>query len=112
IQRPIATASDATRWHFVVHNLNIHRSESLVRFVAAHSGLEIDLGIKYKSGILKSRATRSAFLSDRESSHRLPLLSQTRLLDEPGGAVSVDSGPKAAPPRLVHLGGGPGRQSQ
>ena len=69
IQRTIATDSDATRWHFVVDNLDIHRSESLVRFVAAHSGLEIDLGITYKSGILQSRATRSAFLSD--PSHRI-----------------------------------------
>jgi hypothetical protein len=64
IQRTVATDSEATRWHFVVDNLDIHRSESLVRFVAAHSGLESDLGIKYKSGILQTRATRSAFLSD------------------------------------------------
>jgi hypothetical protein len=64
IQRTIATDATATRWHFVVDNLDIHRSESLVRFVAAHSGLEIELGIKYKSGILQSRQSRAAFLSD------------------------------------------------
>jgi putative transposase len=64
IQRTIATDPTAARWHFIVDNLDIHRSESLVRFVAADSGLEIDLGIKYKSGILQSRATRAAFLSD------------------------------------------------
>jgi hypothetical protein len=37
----------------LVDNLEIHRSESLVRFVAAASGAGIDLGIKNKSGILQ-----------------------------------------------------------
>lgn len=69
VQHTIATDPTVTRWHFVVDNLDIHRSESLVRFVAANSGLETDLGIKSKSGVLQSRATRSAFLSD--PSHRI-----------------------------------------
>ncbi len=69
IQRTIETHPAATRWHFVVDNLDIHRSESLVRFVAAHSGLTIELGRKYQSGILQSRQTRAAFLSD--PSHRI-----------------------------------------
>jgi putative transposase len=69
IQHTIATDPEATRWHFVVDNLDIHRSESLVRFVAADAGLEIDLGTKSKSGILQSRQTRAAFLSD--PSHRI-----------------------------------------
>jgi transposase len=69
IQHTIATDPDATRWHLVVDNLDIHRSEALVRFVAAHSGLEMDLGIKSKSGILQSRKSRAAFLSD--PSHRI-----------------------------------------
>ncbi len=69
VQGVVATDAQALRWHFVVDNLNIHCSESLVRWVAAASGLEIDLGEKGKSGILKSCATRREFLSER--THRI-----------------------------------------
>lgn len=57
------------QWHFVVDNLNTHQSESLVRFVADESDLDIDLGVKGKSGILASMQSRAAFLSD--PTHRL-----------------------------------------
>ena len=63
--RTVATDPTATRWHVIVDNLNIHCSESLVRWVAARSGLaEVDLGEKEQHGILKSMASRAAFLSD------------------------------------------------
>jgi DDE superfamily endonuclease len=69
IRRTIATDPVATRWHFVVDNLDIHLSPSPVRFVAADADLEMDLGTKSKSGIFKRRKTRAAFLSD--PSHRI-----------------------------------------
>lgn len=57
------------RWHIVADNLNTHRSESLVRLVAAESDLDIDLGEKDKRGLLQSMQSRAAFLSD--PAHRI-----------------------------------------
>jgi hypothetical protein len=56
-------------WIFLVDQLNIHKSASLVRLVAACCQLDIDLGVKGESGILQSMETRSAFLSNPE--HRI-----------------------------------------
>ena len=64
VRQTVATDPDATRWHFVVDNLNIHQSASLVRYVAEVSSIEDDLGIKGKRGILTSQQSRAAFLHD------------------------------------------------
>lgn len=63
-KRTVETDAWVRRWHFVVDNLNVHQSESLVRFVAARDGLPDALGELGKSGVLQSMATRAAFLSD------------------------------------------------
>ena len=69
VQAVLATDATAERWHFVADNLDTHRSESLVRWVAKESGLDIELGVKGKSGILANRHTRAEFLSD--PNHRM-----------------------------------------
>ena len=69
IQNVVAADHAAIRWHFVVDNLNTHCSESLVRWVAHESDLDMDLGVKRRSGVLKNCQSRAAFLSD--PSHRI-----------------------------------------
>src|SRR5437763_3904334 len=64
IRQTVESDPSTTQWHFVSDNLNTHCSESLVRYVAEVSGITDDLGIKEKSGILKSMASRAAFLTD------------------------------------------------
>ncbi len=64
IRQTVASDPAATRWHFVVDNLNVHQSEALVRYVAATSGLTDDLGVKGKAGALASQQSRAAFLRD------------------------------------------------
>jgi len=71
IEQTVATNPKGD-WIFIVDQLNTHKSEGLVDLVIRLSELEIDeatLGLKGKSGILKSMASRKAFLQDE--SHRI-----------------------------------------
>jgi hypothetical protein len=69
IQRRVASDPQVSQWHFVSDNLNTHLSASLVRYVAEESDIDSDLGVKGKTGILKSKGSRAAFLSD--PTHRI-----------------------------------------
>ena len=64
VRQTVESDPAATGWHVVVDNLDIHQSETLVRYVAEVCGITDNLGIKEKSGVLRSMATRAAFLSD------------------------------------------------
>ncbi len=68
ITQTIDTDPEA-EWVFIVDQLNTHNSQALVHLVAERCQIEQDLGKKGKSGILESRATRSAFLQDLD--HRI-----------------------------------------
>ena len=69
IEQTVATDPSAG-WVFVLDNLNTHCGEPLVRAVAKQLGIDSStLGAAKKEGILKTMATRRAFLSD--PSHRI-----------------------------------------
>ena len=68
IAQTVAT-DPSGEWVFIVDQLNTHQSETLVRWVAAQCAIEMDLGVKGQSGVLKSMKTRQAFLQD--ASHRI-----------------------------------------
>ena len=69
VQAVVATDLQVRQWHFVVDNLNTHQSEALVRWVAAESDLELELGTKGQAGILHTTQSRAAFL--RDPTHRI-----------------------------------------
>lgn len=71
IKNTVATDPNAN-WVFICDQLNVHKSESLVRWVNEVCGLnksEEELGQKRKRGIVKDLKTRSLFLTDK--SHRI-----------------------------------------
>ena len=59
----------AGEWVFVADQLNTHQSAALVRLVAGSLGDPIDLGVKHKTGILQSMASRATYLT--EPRHRI-----------------------------------------
>ncbi|MGL4884634.1 MAG: transposase [Waterburya sp.] len=67
IQQMIKANPQTIKWHLIMDCLNIHQSESLVRWIASNEGIpSITLGRKGQSGILQSMETRAKFLSNPE----------------------------------------------
>jgi len=58
---------------FVMDQLNTHKSELLVKFIAKQCEIDEEtLGVKGKSGILKSMETRTEFLTDK--THKIQIV--------------------------------------
>jgi DDE superfamily endonuclease len=68
----IVALAPEDKYIFIMDQLNTHKSESLVKFIAEQIGFEEDLGIKDKCGILKNMVSRAAFLSD--PTHRIRIV--------------------------------------
>ena len=66
IENSISNNPNFKKYHFVLDQLNTHKSETLVRFVAVVQGDNQDLGIKGESGILKSMKSRETYLMNKE----------------------------------------------
>ena len=66
IDHTIEKYPEYKKYHFVLDQLNTHKSESLVKLIAKYSGDTQDLGEKGKSGILKSMQTRENYLCNSE----------------------------------------------
>jgi transposase len=58
----IEEQAEQSKFVFILDQLNTHKSEALVRLVAQLNGDKQDLGVKGRSGILKSMVTRMAYL--------------------------------------------------
>ncbi len=58
-----------SQWIFIVDQLNTHKSSALVKWVAQECGINEDLGVARKRGIIKSMKTRAEFLSSKQ--HRI-----------------------------------------
>lgn len=64
--RNVVGRAPEDRYCFIMDNLNTHKSEAVVRFVAELEGTdEESLGVKECSGILKSMKSREEYLRDQ-----------------------------------------------
>ena len=77
IQNMCEKIPQADKITIMLDQLNTHKSESLVRWVADQIGYQGELGTKGYKGILKSQPTRMDFLESKDHRIRFVLLQST-----------------------------------
>ena len=104
IEQTVATDPKGS-WVFVVDNLNIHGSESLVELVAEACEVLTDLGKKgVAQGAEVSGEPASVFVGVEQPPDSVRVSAEAQLVAEPDrGGVRCDYA-EGDPTRLVHLG--------
>jgi transposase len=82
VAHTVSTESEAS-WVFVVDNLNIHASESLVQWVAQACAIEQPLGKKRQTGCAAFARNPSPVSVRAQPSHPLRVLAQAHVVAEP-----------------------------
>ena len=82
VAQTVATDPEAS-WVFVVDNLNIHASESLVKYAAKTCGLEQELGKKRQTGSAEIARESAAILGPARASDPLRLFAEAHIVAEP-----------------------------
>ena len=103
----VATDPEAVRWHFVADNLDIHCSESLVRYVAELSGYRDGPGREGQVGRPEEHGDAGGVPERPEPPGGVPLHAEARLVAEPDRDLVQHPGAEGAEAGQLHLGGGP-----
>lgn len=82
VAQTVATDPEAS-WAFVVDNLNIHASESLVQWVAQSCSIEQDLGKKRQSGSARVASNAARVSVGQGPSSALRVLAQAHVVAQP-----------------------------
>ena len=97
LQRLIASDPQATKWHLMLDNLNIHQSEALVRWVAGRDQIAAEiLGENSQERHPPLDGKPGDVLARSNSSRGLLLHTEARVVDEPGRNLAEYSGAQVA----------------
>lgn len=105
IAQTVATDPEA-RWVFLVDNLNIHGSESLVKYVAQTCDLDVELGKKRQTGGAAIAGEPAGIFRSAGPPHPVCVFAQAYVVAEPNRGGVWDDHAEGDPPRQLYVRGG------